>query len=301
MDPTNGNFDGPWTRLVSGETKPQPRPIDWQQFFGYEAPTRSLGSFLASLGALPPSIWRQSYIQKVVERCDRRIDSLEERIDGVAAGRVMPDLGQVTIGSGKHFTLAVLFVDVCGFSTRMSWTLDQQKQVLRMMNIFMAEMLNVVRDYGGTFEKNTGDGIMAYFGEAESADTSRLKPAVEAAVTMQYINDYLLTPQLVKRGIDPVRFRVGIDLGPITIARIGLRGAENSIVAIGTTANVACKLMKLVPNGGICIGDLAYRNLPNNWGPECRRCEESTGFVWQQTQDPYVAWELNYRLAPPVV
>jgi adenylate cyclase len=54
---------------------------------------------------------------------------------------------------------------------------EQQKAVLVLMNIFMAEMLNIVRDFGGSYEKNTGDGLMAYFGEEETADFVRVKPA----------------------------------------------------------------------------------------------------------------------------
>ncbi len=71
----------------------------------------------------------------------------------------MPDRDQVTIGSGRRFDLAVLFLDICGFSSRPNWTSEEQGQMLAVMNIFMAEMLNIVRDFGGTYEKNTGDGL----------------------------------------------------------------------------------------------------------------------------------------------
>jgi class 3 adenylate cyclase len=169
------------------------------------------------------------------------------------------------------------------------------------MNVFMAEMLSIVHDFGGTYEKNTGDGLMAYFGEGETTDSARVKPAVEAALTMHFFNDQLFTPWLKGEGRRPISFRVGIDHGPVTIARVGIRGEKSSRVAIGTTANLACKLMNRIPNGGVCIGQNIYRNLPHNWAQTCRQCDQLTGFVYVATQAPYPAWELNHRLTTPIL
>lgn len=262
-------------------------------------PSNLFATLFASL-AQNPSKWTKSYYNQIVERGDKRIEVLNDRVSGITQGRVMPDLEQVTIGSGKRFTLAVLFLDICGFSSLPNWTEDEQKRVLSVMNIFMAEMLNVVRDFGGTYEKNTGDGLMAYFGDGLYPASEQVRPAAEAAVVMHAVNDLLLTPWFKSQGIKPVTFRVGIDLGPVTIARVGLRGAESSIVAIGTPANIACKLMNRIPNGGICIGDEVYKALPHNWAGTCRQSDQPTGFVYVKTNAPYVSWELNHRLTAPV-
>src|SRR5262249_8323972 len=152
------------------------------------------------------------------------------RIKGVTDGRVMPDRDDITIGSGRRFELAVLFLDICGFSSRPNWTLDEQNTMLGIMNVFMAEMLSVVNDFGGTYEKNTGDGLMAYFGESGATEADRIKPAIEAALVMHYFNDHLFTPWLQGQNIQPLSFRVGIDHGPVTIARVGIRGENSSRV-----------------------------------------------------------------------
>ena len=91
---------------------------------------------------------------------------LEDRVDASTEGRVIPEEDQLAIGEGKHFPeLAVLFLDICGFSNLPNWTTEEQKTILKTLNLFMGEMLAIVRDFGGIFEKNTGDGLMAYFGE----------------------------------------------------------------------------------------------------------------------------------------
>jgi len=262
--------------------------------------TFDLGAILAGLPR-DPSKWTKRYVADVIDRANRRIQVLSDRIGDVTKGRVMPDLEQVTIGSGRQFPLAVLFLDICSFSSWPNWTPTEQRTVLAVMNVFMAEMVNVARDFGGTFEKNTGDGLMAYFGEGTSSNQERVKPAVEAALVMHYVNDVYLSPWLLQNRAPAIRFRVGIDVGPVTIARVGLRGQESSIVAIGTPANIACKLMNLLPQGGVCIGNEVYLNLPNNWGHFCRLCSQSSGFVYVTTQMPYPAWELNYRLSAPIL
>jgi class 3 adenylate cyclase len=254
---------------------------------------------LAGLSPGTPGKWTKRYLSEIIARGDRRIEVLQDRIQGITEGRVMPDREEITIGSGRRFDLAVLFLDVCAFSSRPNWMADEQKVVLALMNIFMAEMLSIVKDFGGTYEKNTGDGLMAYFGEDAATDSERVKPAIEAAVVMHYVNDRLITPWLKNQNVQPLDFRVGIDHGPVTIARVGIRGEKNSRVAIGTTANIACKLMNRIPNGGICIGHNVYRSLPHNWARACCQCDQPSGFVYVATQTPYEAWELNHRLAPP--
>ena len=262
------------------------------------------GTLLQALLAKPfpgsPGKWTKSYLDDIINRSNRRIEVLQDRIQGVTDGRVMPDREDITIGSGKRFDLAVLFLDLCGFSARANWTAEDQKGVLALMNIFMAEMLSIVKDFGGIYEKNTGDGLMAYFGEDGATVADRIKPAVEASVVMHYVNDRLITPWLQSQNIQPLNFRVGIDYGPVTIARVGIRGEASSRVAIGTAANIACKLMNRIPNGGICIGHSVYLNLPQNWSLACRQSDQPSGFVYVATQLPYMAWELNHRLAPPI-
>jgi class 3 adenylate cyclase len=222
---------------------------------------------------------------------------LEDRVDASTEGRVIPEEDQLAIGEGKHFPeLAVLFLDICGFSNLPNWTTEEQKTILKTLNLFMGEMLSIVRDFGGIFEKNTGDGLMAYFGEGSRTSEDVVKPAVEAAVMMHYINDTWIELILKKLGRPAIKFRVGIDTGPITIARVAIHGGSHGgIVAIGTTANVACKIMKLIPDGGICIGEKAYKVLPNRWGQSCTLVDQPTGFIYLADQTNYPAWKLNYR------
>lgn len=252
-----------------------------------------------ALEALKPKKWTKLYWILIRSRNQNRIDVLRNRLEAVTKGRVMPVLADLPIGGARRFEMAILFLDICGFSKRPNSTETEQKTVLAIMNTFMAEMLNIVLDFGGHYEKNTGDGLMAYFGESlVSTRKERVARAVEAAVVMHAVNDHVFTPIFSAIGIPPVRFRVGIDFGHVTVARIGIR-ETTSRVAIGTAANVACKLMNLIPEGGICIGDSVYGALPAGWDRECTLCEKATGYVNGEGL-PYRAWTLDLRLNPPI-
>lgn len=253
--------------------------------------------FALSQAPLAPSKHTAAYEKLCLDRLFKRKSALAERVDASTQGRVIPDEEQLAIGEAKHFDrMAILFLDICGFSNIPNWTTFEQKGVLKILNLFMGEMLAIVRDFNGTFEKNTGDGLMAYFGEGASTDEEAVRPAVEAAVMMHFINDTWIKLFLNDDKQPPIAFRIGIDVGPITIARVAIHGGSHGgIVAIGTTANVACKLMKQIPNGGICIGEKTYKSLPNRWAQSCKPVDQPTGFVYIGTGVQYPAWTLDYR------
>jgi len=222
-----------------------------------------------------------------------RIGTIGERAGAVRLGRTMPTTATVSIGSGKQMEVAVLFLDICGFSSWPNVTYQEQKVTLAVLQLFLSEMMLIVREQAGQYEKNTGDGLMAYFGTDTSDQHSIVRSAADAAVLMQATNDRVITPELQLRGIEPVKFRIGMDFGKVTIGRIGVHGI-NSLAAIGTIANVACHLMDLAGANGICIGGAVYHLLPEGWQCYCYPCPEDTGYKCANTDVPYPAWQLDY-------
>jgi class 3 adenylate cyclase len=89
---------------------------------------------------------------------------------------------------------------------------------------------------------------------------------------------------------------VGIDSGPVIIGNVGIRGKHRSHVAIGNTANVACKAMFLLPQGGIVLGNRARNNLSTAWQNETVNLGQISSYFIQGTSLPYTGWELKYRV-----
>lgn len=163
-----------------------------------------------------------------------RVSNLRDRIATRAAspaGRVVPEDTDLSIGAGRRLSLTVMFIDISGFSSRSSATAEEQELMLRVLNLFMTETIKVVEDYGGHVEKNTGDGLMAYFEDSTGVNSTH--KAIACSLTLHAANDYLVAPILRATPVLPLQFRVSMDYGEVTIARIGAAQRFNANVAIG--------------------------------------------------------------------
>lgn len=229
-----------------------------------------------------------------------RIESLRARISEKAylgAGRTVPDDDSLAIGDGRRLSMAVMFIDICGFSSRGMETQNEQEVMLKALNLFFTEMIRISEEYGGNVEKNTGDGLMIYFNDNEGTPPEvGPKRAVACALTMFAATKELINPILVASSIEPIDFRVSIDYGMVTIARIGAPRRFNANTAIGTTANFASKMMRRAGKNEIVIGASALEKLPPHW----RRMYatpmvESTGWSYRKDGSPYLLYKYTGR------
>lgn len=235
-----------------------------------------------------------------MKEAEQRLSDRLRKVRGIlpiVKGRAIPDDDDLIIGDARRFKLAVLFLDICKFSNIDSYDDADQDRVLTILNLFMAEMLHVTKKLGGKFEKNTGDGLMAYFGPGDEGELTQ--SAIDAAVTMHFFNDEVITPRLIGLGLPAIKFRIGIETGLVTLANVGVRGDHHSIVAIGNTPNIACKLMSLLPNGGIVVGNYTRTLLTENWKNQTSFVGPLQGWVIKDTTTPYPAYELKYRVPRP--
>ena len=205
----------------------------------------------------------------------QRIEDLRKKINTqsvVSSGRTVPDDEALVIGSGRRLNVAVMFLDISDSSSRPSYAEAEQLTNLRVFNLFFSEMVKIAEDYGGFVEKNTGDGLLAYF-EDRGGDPPEVgtKRAVACALTMLATNELYVTPILRNSAIPPLVFRISIDHGPVTIARLGAPRRFNSIVAIGTTANFASKMLAHAKPGEIVLGEQAKLQLPLRWQEQFTR------------------------------
>jgi len=277
------NDDFPWASLGGNV---QPRMSGLASLAGMSIPITPTPD--------QPAYTTYSRIQQAGERFDKRLARLQEILP-IKSGRVVPDDGDLLIGDARRLKLAVLFLDICKFSRLPNEEPHEQDNVLKLLNLFMAEMLQVVKMHGGEFEKNTGDGLMAYFNMGSEEEST--KSAIDAALTMHCYNDQVVSPRLKANGLPEVKFRVGIEAGQVTIANVGVHGGDHrSHVAIGSPSNIACKLMSLIPGGGIVMGGHTQALLSSDWKRETTSLGTLPGFVYKGTQTPYPAWELKYRV-----
>lgn len=221
-------------------------------------------------------------------------------MDRVADGRVRPTLEDMTIGSGRKVTAAIIFFDICGF-TNLTSSDDPQtlKRTLLLLNCVIPSMMRVLYRYGAYVEKNTGDGLMAIHG-IELADEVAANQALDIAEEMFYVLDHIVNPALAALGIAPVRARVGVDMGQVLISRIGVHTGtsahgRSSLTAVGPAANLACKLQGMAGENEIWVGD-SIKRLASADRQYLFDCVTPVGWIWNyggNANAPYHCWHYN--------
>lgn len=233
---------------------------------------------------------RQQQVEDLRSRISRRSAPLQ--------GRVLPGDDDLDIGEGKRLAIAVMFVDISSFSQRPSSSLEEQDQNLRVLNLFFTEMMRIAEDYGGTVEKNTGDGLMAYFEDAGHGPENGAKRAVAGALTMMASNQYLIRPVLQATPTKDIDFRVSIDHGDVTVAKLGSAKRFTSNVAIGSVPNFASKMLSKASPGEIVIGASGRARLPEAWRSSFTELiTTETGWTYNVTGLPYPLYRYTGRWA----
>ena len=232
----------------------------------------------------------------------RRVEVMRRRIAATGAtvsrGLVIPDPEDLPIGQGRRLDASILFLDISGFTQRASETEFEQDAQVRVLSLFFSEMIRIVGDCGGTVEKNTGDGIMAYFSQGGALSPDARQRALVCAMYMFLAADRLINPAIVATRLEPLRFRVCLDYGPITVARIGAAKRFNHIVAVGTAANRTSKMLQHAGPDELLLGDAMLPGIREDWLRQFLiHTGSNSGWSYDDGR-PYSFWRYDGRWAP---
>lgn len=147
-----------------------------------------------------------------------------------------PDV--VKIGGEKRY-LSVMFTDIQNFtvlSERM-----KPETLVRVLNMYLNEMSQVILSLGGTIDKFEGDAIVAFFGAPHTLKDHAVRCCL-AAIRMKQM-EKLLNEQLFREKLidSPIFTRIGINTGDVIVGNIGsVLRMEYTI--IGSTVNTAARI-----------------------------------------------------------
>ena len=157
-------------------------------------------------------------------------------------GGAAEDLG------GKTFNIAVLFVDIRGFTT-MSESLDPPT-VVEIINQYLTLTTECIMRHHGTLDKFVGDCTMAFW-NAPLPQEDPVYLACCAAMDMVE-GSKALGAQLQERFGRTVNFGIGVHYGPAVVGNIGAP-KRMDYTAIGDTVNTASRLESNAPGSTIYI------------------------------------------------
>lgn len=107
----------------------------------------------------------------------------------------------------------------------------------------------VVKRYGGTVDKFTGDGIMAVFGAPMALEDHAVRACL-AALGIQEVAQRLAVDILARDGVD-LQLRVGLNSGEVIAGEIG-KGALG-YTAVGEQVGMAQRMESVAPPGAVML------------------------------------------------
>ena len=123
----------------------------------------------------------------------------------------------------------------------------------------MAELVGpgaaVVRRYGGTVEKFTGDGLMALFGAPVALEDHAVRGCLAALAIQEETNR--LAGEVAHRDGISLRLRVGLNSGRVVAGEIG--SGVSGYAAIGEQVGLAQRMESVAPPGGVMLSESTAR------------------------------------------
>ena len=169
--------------------------------------------------------------------------------------------------SAEYKQVTVLFADVV-HSMDIAAAVGPER-----LREIMAELVDhaagVVKRYGGTVDKFTGDGIMAVFGAPAALEDHAVRACL-AALGVQDEAGRLASDVQERDGVE-LQLRVGLNSGQVIAGEIG--SDPLGYTAIGEQVGMAQRMESAAPPGGVMVSDSTANSssTPLSW-PKPKRC-----------------------------
>lgn len=170
--------------------------------------------------------------------------------------RFCDSCGTAVVDASKHAEykqVTVLFADVVD-SMRLAAAVGAER-LREILSALVSRCSGVVEHYGGTFDKFTGDGIMALFGAPLALEDHALRACL-AALDLQCESRRLADELDLPAGV-ALQIRVGLNSGQVIAGEISAGGF--GYTAIGEQVGMAQRMESVAPHGGIMCSDTTAR------------------------------------------
>jgi adenylate cyclase len=191
------------------------------------------------------------YMAPIVEsRIGARLSqTLLETYLGRIVGEQILD-GLIKRGDGREINAVLWFSDLRDF-TGLNERLPPA-DVLELLNNYLQLVGDALSANGGEILKFIGDGVMAYFPADDALFLPYVTNSAIAAARRLMTDIEAANEARAAGGLDPVRFGIGLHVGPVTFGNVGTEDRLDFTV-IGPAVNRASRLESLTKQLGVPV------------------------------------------------
>ncbi|AFM28109.1 adenylate/guanylate cyclase domain-containing protein [Desulfomonile tiedjei] len=173
--------------------------------------------------------------------------------------RLLRSPESVNLG-GQLKEITILVADLRGFT---ACTANLKPElVLKLVNMYLEKMVEIILKHGGIIDEFTGDGILAFFGAPKYLPDSQmaaLRCAVEMQEQMPEFNREI-SEALPEIGSRELTMGIAVNSGELVVGNIGSE-KRKKYGAVGVPINIAFRVEKLTPGNQILITEPVYEKV----------------------------------------
>lgn len=159
---------------------------------------------------------------------------------------------------GERRSITILTSDLRGF-TAIAERLSPE-EVVKVLNIYLGIMAEVITSYQGTIDEFMGDGILVLFG-APTIREDDPERAIACAIAMQLAMERV-NQEMAKLGLSELKMGIGINTGEVVVGNIG-SAKRTKYAVVGSQVNLTYRIESYTTAGQILISTATYQAAPN--------------------------------------
>ncbi|MDF9845016.1 MULTISPECIES: guanylate cyclase [unclassified Paenibacillus] len=204
-----------------------------------------------------------------------------------------PDFCELRDDEYQYQYIVSVFMDISG-STRLGLKFDLPK-VRFYKNAILRSAIEIFQAFDGHIHRLQGDAVFAFFGHRGMKKSDAIINALNAASLMQAFNKTTLTKFFDQNGLEPLKIRIGIDIGDnesVLWSKYGI-GDITEITTTSLHTDLAAKLQSRANGNNIMIGEniYTYLDLPNSF-LDVKTYQEN----YQVVEDKYILKSPTYSM-----
>jgi class 3 adenylate cyclase len=168
--------------------------------------------------------------------------------------------------SPREETVAILYVDISGFTKLSEQVLKTPAKVAQLVEDWSRDAVELVWEHGGVFDKMVGDCIIALFGPPFYRETpgERLAAAIRCAVAIRRMTNTLPNrAQFAHLRDVGVAVSTGVNLAPLFV---GVFGPNANFTGFSSGMNNTARLQGCAKRDEILVMEEAILHLPKDHG-----------------------------------